>query len=260
MFEDSLVESTGRIRTRSRYFAIGSFAVQALLLAALALYPFLHPATLPRQALTMLLVAPPVTTSAANLPQQARTPAMRAQPIMIDNPLAAPIRIPQHVATNADTGLPPTAVDAGFAKTGVGTDGGLFSTLGASSPPVVKPAPPKGPMHVSSGVAAGQLLVPIQPVYPAIAKAAHVQGTVVVQAVISKNGTIEQLRVISGPPMLQSAATEAIQRARYRPIMLNEEPVAVETTINVVSTAGRRQLRPRDLIRYRAVKRTGGPI
>jgi protein TonB len=102
----------------------------------------------------------------------------------------------------------------------------------------VKPATPKGPGHVSSGVAAGQLLVPIKPAYPSIAKAARIQGTVVVQAVISKTGTIEQLHVISGPPMLQGAATEAIQRARYRPFMLNGEPVAVETTINVVFTLG----------------------
>jgi len=238
MFEDSLVESTGRIRTRSGYFAIGSFALQALLLAALALYPFLHPATLPKQALTMLLTAPTVPPSPPSLPHQATSAAAHPQTIMIDNPLTAPLRIPQHFAMNADSGPPPTTVDSGLGRAGTGTDSGLFSALGASSPPVVKPPPPKGPVHVSSGVAAGQLLVPIQPVYPAIAKAARIQGTVVVQAVISKNGTIEQLHVISGPPMLQGAATEAIQRARYRPFMLSGEPVAVETTINVVFTLG----------------------
>ena len=238
MFEDSLVESTGRIRTRSRYFAIGSFVLQALLLTALALYPFLHPATLPRQALTMLLTAPPVPPAPANLPQHATTTMTRAQPIMIDNPLAAPIRIPQHAAMNVNDAPPSPALDTGFGKPGSGPDNGLFSTFGAPSPPVVKPALPKGPLHVSSGVATGQLLAPIQPVYPAIAKAARIQGTVVVQAIISKDGKIEQLRVISGLPMLQSAATEAIQRARYRPFMLNGEPVAVETTINVVFTLG----------------------
>ena len=237
MFEDSLVESTGRIRTRSKYFAIGSFAVQALLLAALALYPFLHPATLPKQALTMLLTAPSVPPSPPNLPRAASA-AAHPQPIMIDNPLAAPIRIPQHIAMNGDDSPPPSALDTGLGKTGSGTDTGLFNTLGTSSAPVVKPAPPKGPVPVSSGVATGRLLAPIQPVYPAIARAARIQGTVVVQAIISKDGKIEQLHVISGPPMLQSAATEAIQRARYRPFMLNSEPVAVETTINVVFTLG----------------------
>ncbi len=236
MFEDSLVESTGRIRTRSKYFALGSFALQALLVTALAFYPLLHPATLPKQALTMLLTAPPVPPSPASLPQHAAAPA-HPQAIMIDNPLAAPIRIPQPVEMDGND-VPPSAVDTGFAKTGAGTDSGLFSTLASTPTPVVKPASPKGPVHVSSGVATGQLLTPIQPLYPAIARAARIQGTVVVQAVISKEGMIEHLRVVSGPPMLQSAATEAIQRARYRPFMLNGEPVAVETTISVVFTMG----------------------
>jgi protein TonB len=237
MFEDSLVESTGRIRTRSKYFAIGSFATQSLLLTALAMYPFLHPATLPKQALAMLLTAPAVPASPANLPQQA-TSTTHHQSVIIDNPLEAPLHIPQHVSTEKDFGPPPTTIDIGLGKTGSGADSALFSTLGPSSPPVVKPPLPKGPVHLSSGVATGQLLAPIQPVYPAIAKAAHVQGTVVVQAIISKDGTIENLRVISGPPMLQGAATEAIQRARYRPFTLNGEPVAVETTINIVFTMG----------------------
>ena len=236
MFEDSLMESTGRIRTRSRYFAIGSFAVQAALLAALALYPFLHPATLSQKTLTMLLTAPTVPPSPANLPQHVQTSAAQ-QLVMIDNPLAAPRVIPGHVdMTAADA--PPSAVDTGLGKSSEGLDTGLFKSLGSSAPTVVKPAAPRGPMHISSGVAKGQLLTPIQPVYPAIARAARIQGTVVIQAIISKEGAIEQLQVISGPPMLQSAATEAVQRARYRPFMLNGEPVAVETTISIVFTLG----------------------
>src|SRR5258708_859090 len=91
MFEDSLVESTGRIRTRSRYFAIGSVALHALVVSAPALYPFLHPAPLRRRALPMLRTAPPVPSAPANLPQHAATPTTHAQPIMIDNPLQAPI-------------------------------------------------------------------------------------------------------------------------------------------------------------------------
>lgn len=231
MFEDSLVESTGRIRTRSRYFAAGSAALQSMLLAALAIYPFLHPATLPKQALTMLSTAP------ANLPQRSAS-STRLQPIMIVNPLMAPIRISQYVSMKPDTGPPPTEVDFGPGKTESDTGSALFSNLGASTPPVVKPAMPKGPLHISSGVAAGQLLAPIQPVYPAIAKAACIEGTVVVQAVISKDGRIENLHVVSGPPMLQESAVEAIQKARYRPFMLNGEPVAVETTIDIVFRMG----------------------
>ncbi len=75
--------------------------------------------------------------------------------------------------------------------------------------------------------------VPIRPVYPAIARAAGVQGTVVVTALISRAGMIESLRVVSGPPMLQNAAVEAIRAARYQPYRLNGEPTEVETTITV---------------------------
>jgi protein TonB len=70
-------------------------------------------------------------------------------------------------------------------------------------------------------------------VYPAIAKAARVEGSVVVEAVISKMGTIESLRVVSGPPMLQGAAIDAIRAARYQPYRLNGEATEVQTTITV---------------------------
>jgi len=82
------------------------------------------------------------------------------------------------------------------------------------------------------------LLQKTVPVYPPIAKAARVSGTVVLQATISKTGTIENLRVISGPAMLQQAAMDAVKSWRYRPYLLNGDPVEVETTVNVVFTLG----------------------
>jgi protein TonB len=82
------------------------------------------------------------------------------------------------------------------------------------------------------------LIAPIRPVYPVIAKAAGVQGTVVVEAVISRQGTIERLHVVSGPAMLQNAALDAIREARYRPYRLNGEPTDVQTTITVIFRMG----------------------
>jgi protein TonB len=76
------------------------------------------------------------------------------------------------------------------------------------------------------------------PVYPPIAKAARVSGTVVLQATISKAGTIENLRVIGGPAMLQQAAMDAVRQWRYKPYLLNNEPVEVETTVNVIFSLG----------------------
>jgi protein TonB len=82
------------------------------------------------------------------------------------------------------------------------------------------------------------LLTPIQPLYPAIAKATHTEGTVVMEAVISKAGRIESLRAVSGPQMLRGAALNAVQAARYQPYRLNGEPTEVQTTITVVFRLG----------------------
>jgi len=99
-------------------------------------------------------------------------------------------------------------------------------------------APPPKSVTISSGVMAGMLLEKTNPVYPPIAKAAHVSGTVVLQATITKAGMIENLHVISGPDLLQQAALEAVKDWRYRPYLLMGEPVEVQTTVNVIFTLG----------------------
>jgi protein TonB len=112
--------------------------------------------------------------------------------------------------------------------------GGLFSD---ASKTMVKAAPPKV-VKISSGVMAGMLLLKTTPMYPPIARAARVQGTVVLQASISKTGAIENLHVVSGPAMLQQAALDAVRSWRYKPYLLNNEPVEVETQVNVIFTLG----------------------
>jgi protein TonB len=119
-----------------------------------------------------------------------------------------------------------------------GSSGGVLgSVFGQGNAPKVKAEAPKK-VNISAGVAVGMLLQKTQPVYPPIAKAARVSGTVVLQATISKTGTIENLRVISGPAMLQQAALDAVKTWRYRPYLLNNEPVEVETTVNVIFSLG----------------------
>src|SRR5580658_4917576 len=107
----------------------------------------------------------------------------------------------------------------------------------ANTGPKVQAAVPKK-VAISAGVAAGMLLQKTVPMYPPIAKAARVSGTVVLQATISKTGTIENLRIVSGPAMLQQSAMDAVRSWRYRPYLLNGDPVEVETTVNVVFTLG----------------------
>jgi protein TonB len=117
--------------------------------------------------------------------------------------------------------------------------GGSLPGLGSGSEggkgPVVvaKAAVPAAPLNISRGVSAGLLLTPLRPVYPEIAKIAHVSGTVVVTATIDKSGRIVGLKVLSGPPMLQQAAADAVRDARYRPYLLNGQPVEVVTTFSV---------------------------
>jgi protein TonB len=115
--------------------------------------------------------------------------------------------------------------------------GSIINDAGTRQPTVVRAKAPSS-LGVSSGVMAGYLLTKTMPQYPAIPKAAHIQGTVVLQATISKSGSIENLKVIGGPPTLQQAAMDAVRSWRYKPYLLNGEPVEVETTINVVFNLG----------------------
>jgi protein TonB len=94
------------------------------------------------------------------------------------------------------------------------------------------------PLKVSTGVSTGLLLAPIRPDYPQIAVLSRTQGSVVVQAIISRTGRVESAHVLSGPILLQAAALEAVRGARYRPYLLNNQSTEVETTFNIVFRLG----------------------
>lgn len=91
-------------------------------------------------------------------------------------------------------------------------------------------------LRIGGNVAAANLIHQVPPVYPGIAKQAHISGTVVLHAVIAKDGTMEQLEYVSGPPLLMHSAMDAVRQWRYRPVLLNGETVEVDTTISVVYT------------------------
>jgi protein TonB len=236
MFEDSLVESTGRIRTRSRRYVAGSFLLQAALVATLILIPYLYPAALPSRFLSVPLIAPPPAPAPAVIAQHTVSAPASHTELLLDT-LTAPPRIPNSISHIVDPN-PPSLVIGGDLGGGrnIGVPGSILPGSASPPQPRVQPARPAGPMRVSGGVAEGRLIVPIQPVYPALARATRTQGTVVVEATISTAGRIENTRVVSGPPLLVQAALTAIQQARYRPFLLNNQPVEVETTIRVVFT------------------------
>ena len=114
--------------------------------------------------------------------------------------------------------------------------GGMLGDIGATVP-VTKAAAPKK-IAVSAGIMAGNILVKTRPEYPAEALAARIQGTVVLQATISMEGAVKDLKVISGPVALYQAALDAVKNWRYKPFLLNGEPVEVGTQINVVFALG----------------------
>jgi protein TonB len=234
MFEDSLVESrVGQVSSSKRWTMLASIGLQVAVAGGVMVLPLLHPEGMPfrveaPKVLVPLMPKPPVpvvveresaSSSSVAIPSMMQTEAARSllpglHPVVGDPPPTMPLGVGMEMA--------------GALPDGIGGGGGKG--------PAVSVAPARGPavpLPVSTGVLQGMLLAPIRPVYPAIAKAAHVGGTVVVEAVISRTGTIESLRVVSGPLMLQQAALDAIREARYQPFRLNGEPTEVQTTITV---------------------------
>jgi protein TonB len=162
---------------------------------------------------------------------------VHVQSEMMNNQLTAPRTIPHNIQMVSEKEAPPTNFGVAGGMGGGDNSGVMGSMFGSGNGPQVKAAPPKK-VNISAGVELGLLIQKVTPTYPPIAKAARVQGTVVLQATISKQGTIEDLRVISGPAMLQQAALDAVRQWRYRPYLLNNEPVEVETSVQVIFTLG----------------------
>jgi len=164
---------------------------------------------------------------------------VHVQSEMMNNQLTAPSKIPHDIKMVAEKEAPPSNSFgvAGMEGLGGSSSGVLGSVFGQGNGPKVKAEAPKK-VNISAGVAAGMLLQKITPNYPPIAKAARVSGTVILQATISKSGTIENLHVISGPAMLQQSTMDAVKQWRYKPYLLNGEPVEVETTVNVIFSLG----------------------
>jgi len=162
---------------------------------------------------------------------------VHVQSEMMNNQLTAPTKIPKNIEMVSAKEAPPSNFGVAGME-GMGNSSGVMGSLfGSGTGPQVKAAPPKK-VNISAGVAVGMLIQKTIPTYPPIAKAARVQGTVVLQATISKQGTIENLKVVSGPAMLQQSAMDAVRQWRYRPYLLNNDPVEVETTVNVIFTLG----------------------
>jgi len=234
MFEDSLVESSGRIKTKRAWTTIASFGMQFGLVGIMILLPLIYTEALPKASLTTFLVAPPPPPPPPPPPQQMAV-VHKVQTNIVEGALRTPTKIPNKIVKVVEDEAPqPAGVIGGVAggMPGGSTGGVLGGILAATNAPPPKVATPQK-LRVSSGVIDGMALSKPTPLYPPIARQAHISGTVVLQATISKQGTIENLHVVSGHPMLVQSALQAVRQWRYKPYYLNGEPVEVETTINV---------------------------
>jgi protein TonB len=239
MFEDSLIESGNKLKTKRLSTTILSFVLQVLLLGMLILIPLIYTDALPKQQLMTFLVAPPP-------PPPPPPPPAAAAPVrvvkiaseLVNGQLRTPTKIPEKVQMIREEEAPPPMMGSGVmggVPGGVpgGSMGGVIGgIIGSTTAAVPKVATPQR-VRVSQGVSQGLLIRKVTPTYPPLARQARIQGQVLLQAEISKEGTIQNLQLISGHPMLAPAAIEAVKQWRYKPYLLNGEPVAVETQVVV---------------------------
>ena len=239
MFEDSLIESGGRLKTKRGWTSIVSFAIQIMIVGVMVLIPLIFTEALPKGQMMFLLVAPPPPPPppppAAAVVQHVK----QIQTDIVNGELRTPTKIPQKVKMIQDDEAPPPTMAATGVVGGVpggvpgGSMGGVIGSVLSSTPVAVPKIATPQRVRVSGGVSQGLLIRKVPPTYPPLARQARIQGVVVLQAQISKEGNIENLQLISGHPMLAPAAIEAVKQWKYKPYLLNGEPVEVDTQVQV---------------------------
>jgi len=221
--------------SRRGWTTLASFALQTLAVGGLLLLPLLYTQALPQLQLMAALVAPtPPPAPAAAPPAQATTAPTSN---MIGEHLLMPQSIPPTIANLSDVGPPPELPSGPGVPGSIGFPGAqnpVWNSIGAGMNPLPlsPPVPTNRPLRVSR-VMEGNLIHRVQPQYPRLARQARIQGSVVLRAIISREGRIENLQVISGHPLLVPAALDAVRQWRYRPFLLNDQPVEVETQVTI---------------------------
>ena len=244
LFADILLETGGGQRKRRTWATISSFILQCLLIGVLISVPLWFTDSLPTQQLVTFLEAPPPPPPPP--PAAAASAVVKAVKVaseMVNGQLRTPSRIPVRVemikedeAPPAITGGIPGGVPGGIPGGQLGgVIGGILrsSSTPAAVPKLVTPTPTVQRVRVSQGVTQGMLIYRPEPPYPRLAQQARVQGVVVLRAIIAKDGTIQNLQFVSGHPLLSLAAINAVKQWRYKPYLLNGQPVEVETTVTV---------------------------
>lgn len=236
MFTASLLDVSWGDRSRRGYANLMAFTMEALAVGVFIAAPLLYVQGLPHVQMAVLsLPVPP----AAALPPAERPRAVRsASNLTPDGRVITPLEIPEHPAQIDDESMtPPVDMNQLGVRDGTGdprVKNPIISWMGPGLPNVAPPPAVVAPKPVQvSHLMDGYLIYRVQPEYPAMARLAHIQGSVVLHALIGRDGRIEQLQVVSGQAMLVQSAINAVSQWRYRPYVLNNEPVEVETQITV---------------------------
>ena len=247
MFADSVLDF-GQQSKRKALATTTSFIVNCLAICVMLLVPLMFTEELPKaQLLTMLIAPPPPPPPPPPAAEAVQRVVRQIQTDVLNRgQLRTPSRIPQKVQMIKEEEAPPPMAATGGVVGGVpggipggqlgGVIGGIVSaTSNLSAVPKFVPAQPQR-VRISQGVTKGLLIRRVEPAYPPLARSARVQGEVVLSAVISINGEIENLQLVSGHPMLVPAALTAVKQWKYKPYLLNGQPTEVETTITVIFT------------------------
>jgi protein TonB len=233
MFDQLVISSPHPTKTHKSWTVALSAIVQSIILGILILIPLIYTEALPKGMLNTFLVAPAPPPPPP--PPAAPVKTVRAPKIVQLNKMVAPTVIPKTISIVKDE-APVIYTNGGVdGGTGSGILSGIIGSGGTGPPP-----PPKAASRIRVGgnVQAAALVNKVTPQYPPIAKTAHVSGTVILHAIIAKDGSIQELQYMSGPPLLMKSAMDAVKEWRYKPTMLNGEPVEVDTTISVVFSLG----------------------
>src|SRR5690349_11147663 len=249
MFEQTFVDGG---KTKKSWTVVAAFALQIVLVAVAVLIPLIWFDYLPTATFQSFLVAPPPPPPPPPPPAAAPpVKVVKVIPRQFDaGKLMAPKVVPKEVATIKEEELPPPSSGVAGVVGGVpggvagGTPGGVLGGIIGSVPSAAPPPPPPPkkeepkpatPQRIKVGgnVQSAKLVRQPRPVYPPLAKQARISGVVKLSAVISANGTIQDLKVISGHPLLIPAALDAVKQWVYQPTLLNGEPVEVQTQIDV---------------------------
>ncbi|MGA2299573.1 MAG: energy transducer TonB [Candidatus Acidiferrum sp.] len=238
MFEEMVI-SGAKEKTNKPWTVVVSMILQVFFLVILILIPLIYTEALPRAMMSSILLAPPPPPPPPPPPAVVQVKIRPTVRLMDAGKLVAPKAIPTQVNIIKEEELPPDAGMQGIAG-GVpggiagGSMGGVLGGVigGTKAPPPPKVTPKR--VLVGGNVQAARLVNKVQPLYPPLARQTRISGTVKLHAIIGKDGSVQQLVMVSGHPLLVQSALDAVRQWRYQPTLLNGEPVEVDTEIDVI--------------------------